>query len=166
MVTCEVKSFVQAKKCKGQLTSGPGSPRGPLAPGEPTGPGGPLSPPGPAVPCFPGGPYKHHRGIGTMSRTVTCNVEAVHIVATRVIQINTHRWSWKSQHSTLSPLTRKTHNASLSCCSGGTWRPIRTLREKTQVEFILTGYCAVPGLGSVQFNTTQTCNSVHELDVS
>lgn len=38
------------------LTSGPGSPRGPLAPGTPTGPGGPFSPVCPADPCFPGGP--------------------------------------------------------------------------------------------------------------
>lgn len=41
---------------KSGLTSGPGSPRGPLAPGTPTGPGGPFSPVDPADPCFPGGP--------------------------------------------------------------------------------------------------------------
>lgn len=43
-----------------KLTSGPGSPRGPLAPGDPTGPEGPLSPGDPEVPALPGGPFKRY----------------------------------------------------------------------------------------------------------
>lgn len=41
-------------------TSGPASPRAPLAPGKPTPPEGPLPPWTPEAPAFPGGPWAEH----------------------------------------------------------------------------------------------------------
>lgn len=43
----------------------------------------------------------------------------------------TDPWSWKAWHSTFSPLTRKTHNASLSCGSSWAWRTIRALQWRS-----------------------------------